>query len=343
VAILGLGISVPAAAQTNPTLSIEPSSGPIGTIITATVSNCLGGVNNPDGSARLDFAFEGFTPANSVFFVPSPDGTATVTIEAVEKEGQSESLTAAEVNVSQCTNGGFTSVPFTVTRTTPPPPVQPTEVVCANVPGDDRFVDDDGTAFEAVIECMAHSGITAGGPAGLPQDHYGPALVVTRAQMASFIAREIDTANEVETGAGVSELPAFDGTNDFTDVAPGNVHLEAINRLAQAGITGGGPGGRPASQFGPELAVTRAQMASFINRGHGLLIGTALATTANYFADDDASAHEANINGIASEGIAVGDGVSAYGPEADVTRAQMAAFVVRHLAVLEEAGHITPL
>ncbi len=141
----------------------------------------------------------------------------------------------------------------------------------------------------------------------------------------------------------MGELAAFDASNDFTDVAADNVHLEAINRLAQAGITGGGPGGRPASEFGPGLPVTRAQMASFINRGHELLTGTALTTSADYFSDDDATVHESNINGIASEGIAVGDGVAAYGPLAEITRAQMAAFVVRHLAVLEEAGHITPL
>jgi hypothetical protein len=161
--------------------------------------------------------------------------------------------------------------------------------------------------------------------------------------MASFIARELDTANDLETGTGVGELAAFDGSNAFSDVATGNVHLESINRLARAGIALGGPGGRPATEFGPDLAVTRAQMASFINRGHTLLTASPLATSSNYFTDDEGDPHEANINGIASEGIAVGDGVHTYGPALDINRGQMAAFLVRHLAVLEEAGAITAL
>ncbi len=224
-----------------------------------------------------------------------------------------------------------------------PPPIQTTDAFCANVaPAADPFTDDSGT-FEAVIECLAQSGITAGGPGGLPPSRYGPGLVVTRGQMASFIARQLDAADDLESGEGVGELAAFDGTNDFVDVGSGNVHLESINRLARAGIALGGPDGRPVTQFGPDLGVTRAQMASFLNRGHELLTGSALSTTSNYFTDDEGDPHEANINAIASEGIAVGDGVHTYGPALPITRGQMAAFVVRHLAVLQEAGAITPV
>ena len=124
---------------------------------------------------------------------------------------------------------------------------------------------------------------------------------------------------------------------------PDNVHLEAINRLAQAGIVLGGPDGRPSDEFGPNLPVTRAQMATFLNRAHGLLTGKALEGTEDHFTDDDRSAHEANIDAIASAGIAVGDGRGSFGPEQFVTRGQMAAFVIRHLAVLQEAGEIIPL
>jgi hypothetical protein len=222
--------------------------------------------------------------------------------------------------------------------------MQPIDVLCAGVPADaDPFTDDDGTAFEAAIECLAHSGITAGGPGGLPATEYGPGQVVTRGQMATFIARELDAANGLETGPGLAELDAFDGTTHFTDVGPGNTHLEAVNRLARAGVVLGGPGGRPAYEFAPDLPVTRAQMASFLNRGHAILTGTALATSSDYFNDDEGDPHEANINGIASEGIALGDGDMAFDPGRDITRGQMAAFVVRHLAVLEEAGMVTAL
>ena len=104
----------PASSQTGPpTVSISPIEGPIGTEITATIANCTPPTM---GEARLDFSFVGFTPAHTVFFSPAADGTATATIEATEKEGQSENLTAAEVVVSQCGNEGFDRAPFTVTR-----------------------------------------------------------------------------------------------------------------------------------------------------------------------------------------------------------------------------------
>ena len=181
--------------------------------------------------------------------------------------------------------------------------------------GTDSFRDDDGATFEAVIECLSHSGVTAGGPGALPADHYGPYLPVTRAQMATFISRELDTAKRIQSGGGVRQLAAFDGTNHFVDVAPGDVHLETINRLSSAGITAGGPNGRPANQFGPNLPVTRAQMATFLDRAHHLLTGVNLGRATDYFTDDDGNLHEASINGIALAGIAVGDGRSAFRPQ----------------------------
>ena len=115
-----------------PALSIDPTSGPIGTTITATVTGCL--PLNPDGEARLDFAFVEFTPSNTVFFEPDAEGDAIVQIEALDKEGTAGE-TDAEVIVSQCEAGGAmqnsvgaagvdegtASAPFTVIRQTAPP------------------------------------------------------------------------------------------------------------------------------------------------------------------------------------------------------------------------------
>ncbi len=233
---------------------------------------------------------------------------------------------------------------FAATSSAPPPgpglpPVQPTGELCANVADGNPFTDDDGTTFEMVIECMAHSGITR----GVTATTFEPASPVTRGQMASFIARAIDTANDLENTPGLADLAPHDGNNDFTDVTAGSVHLAAINRLADAQIVRGGPGGRPVTAFGPDLEVTRAQMASFINRAQEYLTGTAFSTTSDLFTDDDGDVHEPNINGIASMGIAVGDGVSSYGPGADVIRGQMAAFLIRHLAVLHATERIQTL
>ena len=209
---------------------------------------------------------------------------------------------------------------------------------CAGMAAGNPFIDDDRSTFESVIECLAGSGITTGGPSGLPADHFGPDLVVTRGQMASFIARELDTAGRLDAGGRVDDLAPFDGRNTFTDVGPSNVHREAINRLARAGIALGGPNRLAANQFAPDMAVTRAQMASFLNRGHQMLTGTPLVATSDFFSDDQGNSHEDNINGIAGAGIAMGDGRGSYGPDGKITRGQMAAFLVRHLAVLEQSG-----
>lgn len=234
---------------------------------------------------------------------------------------------------------------------TPPPPdpvVTPetgnlSAAMCASVPRRDPFVDDNGSIFESLIECLAHSGITSGGPGGLPADHYGPGLMVTRGQMASFLAREIDASAALDVGGAVGSLPPVDGSTRFDDVGRSDVHREAIHRLAQAGIALGGPGGRPAGEFAPQLPVTRAQMASFLNRAHRILTGAALSSPTDRFTDDNGNPHEDNIDAIAAVGVSVGHGDGTYGPDENITRGQMAAFLIRHLGVLERDGRIAPL
>lgn len=201
------------------------------------------------------------------------------------------------------------------------------------------FVADGPTIFRPFIDCLLQSGITQGTSAST----YSPNHRVTRGQMASFIARELDQAVGLATGTQLHQLPVHDGRNQFGDVPHRDVHLASINRLAQVGIVQGGVAGQGVSAFGPELFVTRGQMASFLNRAHGFLTGSALSTSSDFFTDDDEDVHEGNINGIAARGIAVGDGVASFGLTAYVTRAQMAAFIVRHLAVLESDGRISPL
>jgi hypothetical protein len=223
-----------------------------------------------------------------------------------------------------------------------PPAQQDISQFCSTLPATyNPFVDDEPNTFTAAIECIAFAGIAQGGPRGLPANQYGPAFTVPRDQMASFIARMIDAADELDEGTGVRALPGYDGSNAFVDVSASNVHLGNINRLEAANIVEGGPGGRPANQYGPGIDVTRAQMASFINRAIQYMTGTALSSTNDYFTDDEAfQVHEPNINGIASEGIAVGDGQDVYRPGQPIQRDQMAGFIARSLAVLHEDGVI---
>src|SRR3546814_13001234 len=68
--------------------------------------------------------------------------------------------------------------------------------------------------------------------------------------------------------------------------------MEAINRLARVGSVTGGPGGLAADRFGPNDAVTRAQLASLLVRAENFLLAGDAAVQAypdapHYFVADD--------------------------------------------------------
>jgi hypothetical protein len=230
----------------------------------------------------------------------------------------------------------LTLIPLSGVADAAPPPAQDTSTFCQNVPPDNPFTDVGAGVHHNNILCLAFAGITQ----GTTPTTYSPNNSVTRGQMASFIARSIDKANTIETpGTALTDLPPFNGTNNFDDVRDSDVHKGDINRLANAGIANGTGG----NNFNPSGAVTRGQMASFINRAEQFLTGTPFASSTDFFTDDNGSTHEANINGIASVGIAQGISDNVYGPELPVSRQQMASFIIRWLAVENAAGDITPL
>lgn len=223
-----------------------------------------------------------------------------------------------------------------------PPEQQAVDALCVNVLQTEPFTDIEGSTFERAIECLAATGVAQGGANGSSASLFSPGVNVKRDSMATFVARLIDTAGTL-SGGSMRVLPGYDGTPAFTDVPDTDIHHTAINRLEQAGIVEGGVAGGPATAYSPKIAVSRAQMASFLNRAYDFLAGGPLRTENDYFTDDEISLHEANINGIASEGIAVGVGGAAYRPDSDVLRGQMAGFLTRLLAVLEEQGRLTPV
>ena len=107
----------------------------------------------------------------------------------------------------------------------------------------DYFTDDEGLSHEDNINRIAEAGITLGCAA----TRYCPGRLVSRGQMASFLDRALG-------------LP---GTSRdwFTD-DDGTAHEEAINRIAEAGITTG----CSATRFCPGGLTNRQQMAAFIRR-----------------------------------------------------------------------------
>jgi hypothetical protein len=97
--------------------------------------------------------------------------------------------------------------------------------------------------------------------------------------------------------------------------------------------------GTTRTSFGPFERVRRAQIAAFLNR---LLQvnGDAAIGDRDYFTDDDASTHEADINAIAEARIVRGVGYGRFRPEAAVTRGEMAAMLTRYLQRRVDSGDV---
>jgi Polysaccharide lyase 14/S-layer homology domain len=118
------------------------------------------------------------------------------------------------------------------------------------------FTDDDTSVFESDIAWLANSGITKGCAA----TRFCPDDRVTRGQMAAFLHRAL----------GGLLVPS--GTpSSFVDTS-GSLFAEDIAWLAATGITKGCD--PPANtRFCPDSTVTRGQMAAFLHRALGDILG----------------------------------------------------------------------
>ena len=172
-------------------------------------------------------------------------------------------------------------------------------VVAAAASG--SFLDDDGSLYEPYINAVAAAGITRGCSSSL----YCPNAMVTRGEMATFLARALGLT-PVESGP-------------FVDVAA-SIHASNINALATAGITSGCSD----SAYCPNRTITREEMASLLARSLNLT-----AKSAAPFTDVAGSPYASDIAAIAQAGITVGCEPSRYCPHDPTSRAQMATFLAR--------------
>ncbi len=110
----------------------------------------------------------------------------------------------------------------------------------------------------------------------------------------------------------------------FSDVRPTDAHSGAIDCAVWWSLTTGSGSGT----YTPSGRVTRGQMASFIARLVNRSGGSLPAYPADRYPDDQQSVHQTNINRLAEVGIVSGRGNGTYGPDAPVTRGQMASLLV---------------
>ena len=172
--------------------------------------------------------------------------------------------------------------------------------------------------FRSFVNTLARDGVTGGCGGG----SYCPDAAVTRAQMAVFllVARE---------GAGYA--PPACVTPRFVDVPCTSPYARWVNELALRGVTGG----CSPTNYCPDAAVTREQMAVFLlltKEGGGYLPP---ACTSPTFNDVPCSSPYARwIYELVARAITGGCGGGSYCPTAAVTRGQMAVFLVTTFGLL---------
>lgn len=178
------------------------------------------------------------------------------------------------------------------------------------------FRDVAGSVHQEGIAYISDLGITKG--CNPPtNDMFCPDDTVTRGQMAAFMVRAL-------------HLPAAPG-GGFTDTSD-SIFSQDIDQLVSAGVT---KGCNPPSndRYCPDSSVTRGEMAAFLVRAFRF---SDVGVTA--FVDDDGSVFEADIQRLATAGVTKGCNPpdnDRFCPDQEITRAEMATFLMRALETLE--------
>jgi hypothetical protein len=186
------------------------------------------------------------------------------------------------------------------------------------VPYTPPFSDDDNSPHAAAIADLYERGITK----GCTLTRFCPARDVSREQMASFLTRTMIHVT----------VPLPTPSRDwFTDTA-GSVHEQAINILAEGGVSAGCGAGR----FCPKEAVRRGDVAEWMANAFKLE-----PTGVDHFSDDNGTPYEWAINALADAGLTTGCAPDRYCDGAATTRGQMASFLSRAISRMKATGILT--
>ena len=195
--------------------------------------------------------------------------------------------------------------------------------------GSAGFADVDGKLWWAPhVRRLAKLGITEG--CAQQPARYCPTDAVTRAQMASFLARafNLHTADpagfeDVEGGGHAASIDALFAAG-FEDVEGGG-HAASIDALFAAGVTVGC--GRDPLRYCPRRPTSRAHMATFLHRAQAWLAPGGVTDLA------DGGSHEPALRALATDGVLAGTGCGGGRPcpQDPLLRWEMAVWLVRIL------------
>jgi hypothetical protein len=159
----------------------------------------------------------------------------------------------------------------------------------------------------------------AGGPGGRPLGPEPVSSAVTPSGRAGD-GRPVAQARSVDDACPAGRVPADSRADD-----DGNAHEASIDCLVWYEIAKG----TSDTTFDPRVAVTREQMAGFLARLIEVSGGRLPADAPDAFHDDDESVHEDTINKLAAAGVLAGKGDGRFDPTGEVSRAQLATFLVK--------------
>ncbi len=166
--------------------------------------------------------------------------------------------------------------------------------------------------------CLKELGIPA------PGNNYRPNDVMTRSEMARFMAR---------TYALVTGADAPIVSTSFTDVSANDPNADDIARIFGLEITTG----TTPTTYSPDSPVIRGHMALFLARLYKQATGTDAPTSNTPFTDisNRTAEQETAIGQIYRLGVTIGTSDTTYSPGDVVTRRQMASFVARMYRALD--------
>jgi subtilisin family serine protease len=171
------------------------------------------------------------------------------------------------------------------------------------------------------VACLVSSGVTK----GVSSTRFGASDGLTRAQIATLVARALQ-----RTGA----LPPPPAVGRFSDVSATNVHRDAIETLASLGIVRGAT----ATTYAPSRTVTRAELAAVTARAAEYLAEGEIRAPGPGFTDTVGLPEAREIEKSAGLRIVNGTGDRIFKPSNPVRRDQAASMVTQLLDRLVQFG-----